>query len=221
MYGSNLPGETRYTVGYSEATSAVNGALVYAKSSTVSTANQLADHNNIDTSKTATFIGGDGGRMTSAEEGLIDGAGQLDFTRSSILCPFASQNSEYLPPFCNIAKMGSSVDVSLVSLVTSTNERSVAATADVPAELEHSIAVSGIGTSPAIGSAGASMNVHIQEGKAGITGSGFALENDQVYDVGILKIGKTEDLTYSESSTASGEIGQFGKTMDYRSGVLI
>ena len=221
MYGGDQPGETRYTVGYSEATSAVNGALVYAKSSAVSTADQLVDQNNIDTSKTATFVGGDGGRMTSAEEGLIDGAGQLDFTSSSILCPFASQDSEYLPPFCNIAKMGSSVDVSLVSLVTSTNERSVAATADTPAELQHSIAVSGIGTAPAIGSADASMNVHIQEGRAGITGSGYALVNEHVYDVGILQLSKTEDLAYSESSTASGEIAQFGKTMDYRSGVLV
>ncbi len=221
MYGGDLPGETRYTVGYSEATSAVNGALVYSKSSAVSTANQLADHNNIETSKTATFVGGDGGRMTSSEEGLIDGAGTLDLTSSSVLCPFASANGEYLPPFCNIAKMGSSVDVSLVSLVTSTNERSVAVTADVPAELGHSIAVTGIGTAPAIGSASASMNVHIQEGKAGYTGFGSALMNDQIYDVGLLQIGKTEDVAYSESSTASGEIGQFKKTMNYRSGVLI
>ena len=117
--------------------------------------------------------------------------------------------------------MGSSVDVSLVSLVTKTNERSVAASADIPAEISHSVSVTGINDAPAIGSAQASMNVHIQEGRAGIVGEGFALVNENTYDVGVLKDLKGEDLAYSESSTASGEIGQFVKSMDYKSGVLI
>ncbi|HTY15515.1 MAG TPA: hypothetical protein VMC42_07380 [Methanoregulaceae archaeon] len=221
MYGGDLPGEARYTVGYTEDTSAVNGALDYAKSSAISTANKLPDQNNVQTSKTATFVGLDAGRMTSSENALIDGAGQLDFTNSSVLCPFASEVSPYLPPFCNIATMGSSVDVSLVSLVTKTGERSVAASADTPAELGYSVAVTGINSSPAIGSTQASMNVHIQEGRAGIVGTGSRTDTDVTYEVGLLQIKKGEDLTYSESSTASGEIGQFIKSMDYKSGVLI
>ena len=221
MYGGDLPGEVRYTVGYSEDTSAVNGALVYAKSTGIDTANQLADSNNVQTSKTATFVAADTGRMTSSENVLIDGAGQLDFTNSSVLCPFASEDNYYLPSFCNIATMGNSVDVSLVSLVTKTGERSVAASADTPAEISHSVSVTGINGAPAIGSAQASMGVHIQEGRAGTIGAGYALVNEHTYDVGILQNIKGEDLAYSESSTASGEISQFVKSMDYKSGVLI
>ena len=117
--------------------------------------------------------------------------------------------------------MGKSVDVSLVSLVTKTGERSVAASADTPAEISHSVSVTGINGAPAIGSAQASMGVHIQEGRAGTIGAGYALVNEHTYDVGILQNIKGEDLAYSESSTASGEIGQFVKSMDYKSGVLI
>ncbi|HVP94814.1 MAG TPA: hypothetical protein VMS89_06525, partial [Methanoregulaceae archaeon] len=225
MYGGDQPGEVRYTAGYNEDTSAVNGALVYAKSSAVSTTDKLADQSNIQASKTATFVGADAGRMTSSENALLDGAAQLDLTSSAVLCPFASQVSEYIPPFCNIATMGSSVDVSLVSLVTATNERSVAASADVPAELGHSISVKGIENSPAIGNAQAFMNVHIQEGRVGLIGIGYATLNDvaegHLYDAGLFQESKTEDVAYSETSTASGQIAQFAKAMNYKSGMLI
>jgi hypothetical protein len=210
--------EARSTVTYDETTVAMDGATAYTKTLSLSTANKVAGQSNIKADKSVTYVGGEGGKMTSSENILMDNAGAFDYTRSNYLCPFAAQQSMFLPDYCNIAKMGSSVDVSQGSLVTSTSERSVSATSDAAAEIDHSISLTGIGNSPAIGSADASMSVHIQNGRLLPLGVLSFSNGDHAY---VYKRAKSEDLTYTEKSAASGVIASFAKTMQYQSGMKL
>ena len=155
------------------------------------------------------------GQMISSENLMLDGAGQFDYTNLRMLCPFAASDSTFIPQFCNIVQTGSSVDVTTGKLVTSTSGRFVSATADAPVTAGHSISLTGIGSAPASGSATAYIRMHIQEGRINLFGS--------IPDLGakVYTPGKTEDLTYSETTSASGLLPMFAKTMNYQSGKLL
>ena len=71
-------------------------------------------------------------------------------------------------------------------------------------ETGYLVTLTGIGDLPAIGSASAEINVHIQEG-------------GDVYKV--LNVTRAEDLSYSELTTASGDITLFSKKTSYNSRV--
>jgi hypothetical protein len=64
------------------------------------------------------------------------------------------------------------------------------------------VVLTGIGDIPASGSASADIKVHVQEG-------------GELYN--ILNVTKEEDLSYSESTTASGDITLFSKKTGYTS----
>jgi len=73
------------------------------------------------------------------------------------------------------------------------------------------VSVSGIGNGAALGSADAYIKAHIQEGRV-----------TQTYlfiDATEYTIGKTEDLQYSETTSASPVIAKFAKSMNYKSGM--
>ena len=128
-----------------------------------------------------------------------------------MLCPFAATTSTLIPPFCNIVQTGSSVDLTSGRLVTSSHERTVAATSDPGVEAGHDISVTGIGNGVALGSADAYLKVHVQEGRVALITSNIDYQRYQVM--------KTEDLQYSEVSSASPTIAKFSKSMDYNSGL--
>jgi|WetSurMetagenome_2_1015567.scaffolds.fasta_scaffold591905_2 hypothetical protein len=46
--------------------------------------------------KTVTFKGIGAGQLISSENLMLDGAGELDFTASRMLCPFAAADSPYV-----------------------------------------------------------------------------------------------------------------------------
>ena len=197
-------GQVQYTAGYNDNLMAVNGHTTFVKSMQISTANTIADQSNIKAQTNLQFIGIDGGRATRDEEIMVDGAGQATGTAGSILCPFASSTSDTIPAFCNIVQAGSSIDTSLASVVTSADTRFIGSDATFPVVLNYNIAARGItlsdGTSsPMIGSVSAFVKAHIQEARnASAT--------------------KSEDLTYSETSSASGLINNFAKSISYQSG---
>jgi hypothetical protein len=212
MYGnSNSSGQVQYTVAYDETTTAFSGAVTYNKGLSLNTGNKVASQNNVQADKIVTFEGNDAGTIVSSESIMVDGAGQFDWTASKMLCPFAASTSTLIPPFCNIVQTGSSVDLTTGRFVTSTHERSVAATSDPGVEAGHDIDVTGIGNGPALGSAAAYIKVHDQEGRAAIT---YLFIGATEFDVH-----KTEDLQYSETSLAFPTIAKFSKSMDYKSGL--
>jgi hypothetical protein len=76
----------------------------------------------------------------------------------------------------------------------------VMASGDPGVAVDYNIKMTGFGDIPAMGSATAYIDAHIQEAR---TGDG----------------GKSEDVAYSESSTASGDISLFQKAIAYQSGM--
>jgi hypothetical protein len=193
-------GGVAYTMSYTEGTIADAGYVQYTKQQALDTANQVAGTYNFDTSKIVDFIGDTTGRMLSSENMVLDGAGNGQDTTTKYICPFASDVTDTVPPFCNIIEVGSDVDVTLASLATGADERHVMASGDPAVQVDYSIKLTGIGDVPASGSADAYVNAHIQEAR---TGDG----------------GKAEDVAYSEMSTAAGDISLFNKVITYQSGM--
>jgi hypothetical protein len=213
-----------YTSAYSENTIADQGFVTIAKTITADTAGMATENQfNVKTNRIVEFIGSNTGRMVSGENTLLDGVGTLFDTENIMLCPFAG-NPEYITPaFCNIVEEGSNADLTIGSLTTATEERHIMLSAsgndpeDPPwqfpvsgpgVEMNYNIRITGFGDIPATGSAEAYMNVHIQEGS---TTEPYSLDN------GYIKMPKIEDLVYSETSTATGDITLFDKTMNYHS----
>ncbi len=198
------PGEVQYTTGYNQNVMAVSGLTQYNKAFSVDTANKIADASNVKVGTNVQFIAVDTGRMTFSEDILLDGQGEEAETAASMLCPFGPASSEFIPDFCNIVQMGSTMDVTLVSAETAASDRFVAATADIPNVVAYSIAAKGLtvegSTLPAIGTVSATMKAHIMEARG---------DSDD----------KSEDLTYSEASSASGLINSFSKSMSFMDGM--
>jgi hypothetical protein len=222
-----------YSMAYSEDTIADQGLVTYTKQGLVDTQGKVPDQSNVDMQKVVEFVGLDTGRMVSAEEQVLDGAGTPFFTFETFICPFAATQAPLLPAFCNIVQEGSSVDLTLGSLTTLADTRFVTALApgneliqspgwDLPVsdngvESNYQVKLTGFGDIPAMGSADAYINVHVQEGRGVLfafdgAGDGFLQANGHIF-----VDPKAEDLTYSEDSTASGEITLFQKAMSYNS----
>jgi hypothetical protein len=220
------PGQVQYTTGYNAQYSGISGQQTFAKSMAISTANTIADQSNIKANTNVQFIAIDTGRATNSEDLLLDGAAQAQNSASLILCPFANANPGIIPAFCNIEQAGSAFDTTLTSTVTSADTRFVGTDATIPTVLNYNINAQGItlsdGTSsPMIGSVSAYLKVHVQEARNESTIT-IVLPPDDIGPSVItfpdsLNPKKSEDLVYSETSTASGLISKFSKSMSYSS----
>ncbi len=223
------PEQVQYTTGYNDQYTGVSGQQTFTKSMAVSTANTIADQSNIKANTNVQFIAIDTGRATNSEDLLVDGASQAQNSSGLILCPFANANPGIIPAFCNIVQAGSAFDTTLTSTVTSADTRFVGTDATIPTVLNYNINAQGItlsdGTSsPMIGSVSAYLKVHVQEarnestisGVIGIPGT-FGQGRDYYSFPNAVDPTKSEDLVYSETSTASGLISKFSKSMSYSS----
>jgi hypothetical protein len=216
---------TIYSSTYSEHTIADQGLVTIAKSMKYDTAGIAAENQyNLVTDRLTEFIGSEAGRMTSQESLLLDGVGTGQSTEYSMLCPFATQtDDDIIPPFCNIVEEGSSVDITIGSLSAQSSERFIMQAApsghgmawpypvaDPGVEADYNVKLTGFGDVPAVGSASAYMNAHIQEARV-------VIENEHDEQASDYEYPKAEDLVYSERTTATGEITLFQKTMNYKS----
>ncbi len=219
------PNQVQYTVGYNDQYSGISGEQTFAKSVALSTANKIADQSNIKANTNIQYIAVDTGRATRTEDLLLDGASQAQDSSSLILCPFANANPGIIPAFCNIEQAGSAFDTTLTSTVTSADTRFVGTDATIPVVFNYNINAQGItlgdGTSsPMIGSVSAYLKVHVQEARneSIINSELLPGESELFYS---FPDGshpqKSEDLIYSETSTASGLISKFSKSMSYSS----
>jgi hypothetical protein len=216
-----------YVDAYAEDTIADQGLVTYTKTLTTDTAGMItSDLYNLQAEKVVEFVGSDLGRMTSEESNTLDGASTGVEPDFSFICPFLSSAFTFTPPFCTIVEQGSAVDLTTGSLATRAQERHImqasgdvgvgeigpdlvgvwsgnSPVSDPGTEAGYGITLTGIGDIPASGSASAYITVHIQE--AG--GNSF----------GVNTAPNAEDLSYAESSTASGEITLFSKETGYTS----
>jgi hypothetical protein len=223
-------GQVQYTAGYSAQYSGVSGQQTFTKSMALSTANTIADQSNIKANTNIQYIAVDTGRATNSEDLLLDGASQAQNSSSVILCPFENADNGIIPAFCNIEQAGSAFDTTLTSTVTSADTRFVGTDATIPTVLNYNINSEGITlgnqSSPMIGSVSAYLKVHIQEARNESSNSGMITFGDDGFGQGesifysfpnAVNPMKSEDLTYSETSTASGLIDKFSKSMSYNS----
>lgn len=214
--------EVQITTGYNDVFSGVSGEQNFVKSMAISTANKISDQSNIKANTNIQFIAIDTGRATRTEDLLLDGAAMPINTATAILCPFATANSNMIPAYCNIVQAGSAFDTTLTSTVTNANDRFVGTDSTFPVVMNYNIAAKGItlsdGTSsPMIGSASAFLKVHVQEARSVDTIREPNIPGTPDLTVTLPPI-KSEDLVYSETSTASGLISSFSKSMSYQSG---
>ena len=211
------------TTGYNDNLAAVSGQTLFSKSMAINTGDQIADGSNLKTSASLQYIATDAGRATRTEDILLDSAAnQTDPTEIYVLCPFASAGGDDtfgIPAHCNIVQAGSSIDTTLTSVVTSSDERFVGADSGIPLALDYAIDAKGITTgdqsSPMIGSASAFLKVHTQEARQP--------DQNATTDAAYLAswTTKSQDLTYTEASSASGLISDFNKVMHYQSGLML
>jgi len=194
-------GNITATMSYTENTLADQGYVEYTKAQSLDTAGMVGGTYNFNTQKLVDFIGLDTGRMLSDESILLDIADYGYINTSSLyICPFASAATVSSPGYCNIIEAGSAVDTVIASLSTTADERHVMESGDPAVAVDYRIRMTGFGDVPATGSATAYLNVHIQEARV--------YEGD-----------KAEDVAYSETSTATGEITLFDKVISYQSGL--
>lgn len=188
--------ERYYIVSYTEDTIMDQGYGEYTKTMALDTRNKVANQNNFEATKMVDFVTDElGTGMISTEESLLlDGAAQNHSAADRYMCPFYSNIYDTIPDYCNIVEMGSSFDGSLVTMLTDTAERHVAASADVPVAMEYEVSVA-----PGYGAAAAYINAHLMEARG----------NNTLPSV---------DIVYNELTTASGVIDAFYKKMTYESG---
>jgi len=215
------PGEVRYTAGYSAITLAAQGTTHQTRMVDVDIANKAGNDNNIDINTHLAFVAENPfGRVISDEDLLIDAAGTHTTAESPTLCPYTIVESLFIPPFCNVVQMGSSIDLSQGSVTTSAGARFVSESSTSPVTMDYSIAGGGISSSERgnsmTGSMSSYIRAHLQEGRmAEIT----PFNPDAPPDTprGFVPVQSADD-TYSESTTARGAIALFAKEMHFLSG---
>jgi hypothetical protein len=202
--GVLVPGERQSTTTYGENTQATGGTSSYVKSFNFDTGNRVQGQYNVDSSKIFTFDGiGDGngtGRAISNEFIGIDTMGMPVDASSVTNDPFIISQYPVIPAFHNVVNAGSSFDLAQGSLATQARSRTVTPDASIPVALNYRVSLQGLGDGPAVGSASAFMNGHLEAGRDATTN-------------------KAQDITFSQSSSASGLIYAFDKVMDYESGL--
>lgn len=224
------PGQVQYTTAYDANIVAQAGHTVLTKSMSIDTRNKVPGQSNINAQTGLTYIAtSDGGNVVGSENLVLDGAGSATSSADRMLCPFAAPFNGTIPAYCNIVQAGSKYDLTVGSVTTTANDKFVRGDASAPVVLNYNINVRPYGTTsgqiPAIGSTSAYIKAHIQEARTtnyvNVTASMLdPFDDDLVYWVYVPTTPqKTEDLTYSEVSSAQGTITAFNKEMSYSSQV--
>ncbi|MCE5298588.1 MAG: hypothetical protein MUE45_05545 [Methanoregulaceae archaeon] len=180
------------------------GLILYDKELDVETSSQISGQWNVEATKELAFVGIDGARVTSTDNIFVDGAANPITTTEAVICPFASDVTEMFPAYCNRAEAGSTIDMTVANVRTTSTDRFVMSSADHPVELNHDLVVTElIDDLPSMGTASAYMEVLIQEGGAGANNASLM-----------------ERIEFSEETTITGDITTFEKLMHYESGMV-
>jgi hypothetical protein len=188
------------------------GLVLYDKETDVETSGQISGQWNIEATKQIAFVGIDGAYVVSSDAIMVDGAAvdAVHDVEDYIICPFAGDVTDNFPAFCNRAEAGSTIDMTVANVRTTTTDRFVMPSSDHPVELNHDIRVSELVTDvPSVGFASAYMDVLIQEAGASDE-SGPDIPSKQLM----------ERIEFSEETSADGAITLFEKLMHYESGMV-
>ncbi len=186
------------------------GLMLYDKEMDVETSGQISGQWNIEATKQIAFIGIDGAYVVSTDNIMVDGAANFDKTNFYVICPFATTVAEWFPAFCNRAEAGSTVDMTVANVRTTTTDRFVMPSSDHVVELNHDIRVTELVTDvPSFGFASAYMEVLIQE-----AGMGPETQIPAAFTT------LMERIEFSEETSADGAITLFDKLMHYESGMV-
>ena len=202
------------------------GHTVLTKSMIIDTRNKVVGQSNVDARTGLTYIAtSGGGNVVGSENLLIDGAGNTTRASDRMLCPFSSQPADIIPAYCNIVQAGSTYDLTVGSVTTNANDRFVGTDVTNPVALNYNINVKPYGTTQgqilASGSTMAYIKAHIQEARDYNNVTTSVPENQYFPAFNFSQPStplKTEDLTYSEISSAQGTITSFNKVIAYQSG---
>ncbi|OPY41880.1 MAG: hypothetical protein A4E41_00699 [Methanoregulaceae archaeon PtaU1.Bin066] len=227
--GVSLP-ERQAVMSYTESVLADNGYSEFNEMQSMDTGNKVANQKNFASTEQFDFVAFSDamGRATTSESLLLDLVSQGSDASERFICPFATGDQGFIPPYCNVYEMGSSFTGSQVSEVTQAGTNFIAKSADVPNQASYSIGLSGTG------SAGAWINTHVMEGRTG--GYYLLFDDDTGYEIefwnydmntGAIAGGihsgngfmQGVDLVYKEKTTASGVIEAFSKSMAIQDGV--
>lgn len=194
-------GEQVSLVAYSENTMAINGATDYAKNTQINTGDVVNGQENVQTDRIITFDAGDGGRMVSSENILVQTVANEETTTAGC-CPWGSTTNATLPAECETVQAGSKMDVTEVSASSSTGVRAIADIPGTTVSLDYSIDAHGINQTPgsmenaAIGSATAYVDGNIMQGNG--TAPGTNLQYHDVTSVdGLFDLSK--EVSYSSA----------------------
>jgi hypothetical protein len=181
--------------------------ILYDKELDVETSGQITGQWNIEAVKELAFVGVDGARVTSSDVIFVDGAATPGQTVDFVICPFAADVTTVFPTFCNRAEAGSTIDMTVANVRTTSTDRFVMPSADHTVELNHDILVTElIEDLPSMGTASAYMEVLIQEDNVGTEAED--------------PVSMKERIEFTEETTVSGDITTFEKLMHYESGMV-
>jgi hypothetical protein len=180
------------------------GLVLYDKEMDVETSSQLIGQYNIEATKLLSFIGVDGARVTSSDSIMVDGAAGEEETEDVVVCPFATAVTHDFPAYCNRVEAGSTIDMTVANVRTTSTDRFIIPEADQMVELNHDIVVTELVEDlPSMGTASAYMDVLIQE-------AGANRNDDDLM----------ERIEFNEETTVTGDISEFTKLMHYESGMV-
>jgi hypothetical protein len=187
------------------------GLIGYDKELDLETSGQISGQWNIEATKQIAFVGIDGAAVVSSDAIMVDGAAlSYDLPTDVAICPFASGIGYWIPTYCNRAEAGSTIDMTVANVRTTTTDRFIMPSADHPVELNHDLRVTELLTDvPSVGFASAYMDVLIQEA--------YGAESD---DPSGIWWNLCERIEFTEETTADGAITLFDKLMHYESGMV-
>jgi hypothetical protein len=197
-----LTSGTYYSSVYSEDTqNSEAGYVSYDKDLDVSTANKLAGQNNIQAVKQITYLGIDASSIISTDLMNIQSAGTNYGNRADVsICPFGG--STQAPSFCNFVQTGSSANLKVANLNTQMADRFIMKSSDPGVAISNSVGVSSYTADlPSQGSVSAYINGNVKEGGRNTSTA------TQLF----------ETMSFSDSTSVSGTISVFAKSMSYNS----
>jgi hypothetical protein len=186
------------------------GYLSYDKDLDLQTGNKVSGQYNVKAVKQITYLGVDASSVVTNDYLMLDGAGLPRYANDRLICPFSGYI--YYPAFCNKVETGSAMNLKVANLDTQLGDRFVMKSGDPGVEIFNNVAVGSYANDlPSKGSVAAYIKGSIKEG-------GRTSDYNRGSGPGQRELAELfETVTFSDSTSISGDISSFAKAMSYTS----